>query len=190
MVTEGQDIYREIERLLRAVIPSVSTCIDWPRVTVGDEAGRKAVTDTAAWFLPGVDLSPLAGHELSTYALGIVLDEHVKPAAAGLPPHRFDALYACLPMLVENLYSAHSRSRHRSGWASAMPLTREGAETLLRGAVQHIVSSAVYALTGDARTMYKGQQRVPGRELDLDALLGVLAEDMGDAPTATASSPR
>lgn len=176
-------LFEEIEPLLRAVIPAAALCVEKPRTEESEAAARKAVLDAAAWFLPGADVTPLQGHELGRYALGIVLDEVIRPRAAALPQHRMDAAMAALPMLAEDLQVAWLGSMHRGGWVSAVPMGRERVRSLLQGTLQNLVSQATYAAIGDADRMYDGLRRVPGRELDLDALLEVLAEDLPAAPS-------
>lgn len=182
MATDSQDIFGEIEPLLRAVIPAAVMCVEQPRTEASEQAARKAVIDAVKWFLPGVDTSPLIGFELSYYAGNIILNEHLKPAAAHLPEHRFDGASGSVPMLIEHLYAVQTGAIHKSGSVSSWPLTRKSSAELLRGTVQNLIRSAVYALDGDPFGMYRGQGRVPGLELDLEGLLAVLSEDLDAIP--------
>jgi len=182
MAIDSQDILEEIEPLLRAVIPAAVLCVEQPKTQASEIAARKAVIDAVQWFLPGVDTSPLVGFELSYYAGNIILNEHLKPAAAHLPEHRFDGASGSVPMLIEHLYAVQTGAIHRSGSVSSWPLTRKSSAELLRGTIQNLIRSAVYALDGDPFGMYRGQGRVPGLELDLEGLLVVLAEDFGERP--------
>lgn len=167
-----------IEPLLRIVVPAAVASLEHPGAPESRDAAAGAVRDAATWFLPGVDTSVLAGHELDCRVVGMAFDYELREATAGLPRHRVEAALGALTMLAEDLHVAHSRSIHSSGWIRPMPIGRARAEGRLRGCVQQIIGQAVYALTGDTKGMHRGQARVAGNELDLDGLLALLAEDL------------
>ena len=171
----------DVGLLLRAVVPAAVLCVERPGEPESREAAERAVREAAAWFLPGVDVSVLGGHELNHHALSGIL-QHDVPGHASFSRHRMEAALSAMTLLSEALHIAHSRSMHSWGWSRPKVMSRVEAVGRLRGAVTELVGYATYAVEGDAKAMWRGTRGMGGLELDLDALLPVVAEALTPAP--------